>query len=233
MLITPGLLPYLLLLGPSPRPPLVARHPAPISRFARGEEEGGLLGLRTVRSARISRALLSAEGLNLDDALAEELDDVLLCCRSSRPEQLDAELSAWLVADARDLMSAAGLVAGEEQLSLTLCDDEFICDLNQRWRGVDRPTDVLSFPLEDERLLGDVVISRETAQRQAVERGHAVRDELRILLAHGLLHLLGYDHALGEVQRAEMADAESALLKRLGWAEEGLVSAAGEGLRES
>ena len=92
--------------------------------------------------------------------------------------------------DAVALMTAAGL-EDNEQLSLTLCDDATIHSLNKEWRAVDRPTDVLSFPMEDENLLGDLVVSLDTAQRQADERGHELRDELRVLLVHGLLHLLG------------------------------------------
>ena len=95
--------------------------------------------------------------------------------------------------DALKLLHAAAPTE-QHQLSLTLCDDSFIHGLNRQWRGVDRPTDVLSFPLDDEVLLGDLVISVDTAQREATERGYALRDEIRVLLVHGLLHLLGYDH---------------------------------------
>ena len=75
--------------------------------------------------------------------------------------------------------------------------------LNRQYRGKDTPTDVLSFPLADEwqpSLLGDVVISFETAARQARRRGHSLHEELQTLLIHGILHLLGYDH---EVSRSE------------------------------
>lgn len=81
--------------------------------------------------------------------------------------------------------------------------DHEIRSLNRQYRGKDKPTDVLSFPLADELhpfLLGDVVISVETAARQAQRRGHSLREELQILLIHGILHLLGYDH---EVSRSE------------------------------
>jgi probable rRNA maturation factor len=75
--------------------------------------------------------------------------------------------------------------------------------LNRQYRQKDKPTDVLSFPLADElqpSLLGDVVISVETATRQARRRHHLLREELQVLLIHGILHLLGYDH---EVSRGE------------------------------
>ena len=72
-------------------------------------------------------------------------------------------------------------------------------NLNRRFRGIDRPTDVLSFPFEESPLsstsfLGDVVVDVPYAARQARRRGHPVAREVRILLAHGILHLLGYDH---------------------------------------
>ena len=81
--------------------------------------------------------------------------------------------------------------------------DSEIQELNRQYRKKDKPTDVLSFPLADElqpSLLGDVVISIETAARQAQRRHHSLREELQILLIHGILHLLGYDH---EVSRSE------------------------------
>jgi probable rRNA maturation factor len=81
--------------------------------------------------------------------------------------------------------------------------DPEIHALNRQYRGKNKPTDVLSFPLADEWqpfLLGDVVISVETAARQAQRRGHALGEEIQTLLIHGILHLLGYDH---EVSRSE------------------------------
>ena len=75
--------------------------------------------------------------------------------------------------------------------------------LNRQYRNKDKPTDVLSFPLADElcpNLLGDVVISIDTAQRQAQRRKHALQEEILTLLIHGILHLVGYDH---EVSRSE------------------------------
>ncbi len=81
--------------------------------------------------------------------------------------------------------------------------DQEIHTLNLQYRKKDKPTDVLSFPLADElqpQLLGDVIISVETAARQAQRRSHSLREELQTLLIHGILHLLGYDH---EVSRSE------------------------------
>ncbi len=91
----------------------------------------------------------------------------------------------------------------QAELSLALVIDSEIHSLNRQYRGIDKPTDVLSFPLADAlqpSLLGDVVISVETAARQAQRRGHSLREELQTLLIHGILHLLGYDH---EISRSE------------------------------
>src|SRR5438105_5458993 len=81
-----------------------------------------------------------------------------------------------------------------EDVSIALVSDREIRALNRRWRGKDRPTDVLSFPLDEPGALGDVVISLDTARRQAREGGWPLSAELRRLLAHGILHCRGYDH---------------------------------------
>ncbi|XP_065622342.1 endoribonuclease YBEY, chloroplastic-like [Quercus suber] len=75
-------------------------------------------------------------------------------------------------------------------------------------------------------MLGDIVISVETAARQAEERGHTLLDEIRILMVHGLLHLLGFDHELSEEAEAEMEKEEELLLKSLGWKGKGLIQSA-------
>jgi len=95
-------------------------------------------------------------------------------------------------------------VGGETELSLIITEDEAIRELNRRFRGVDAPTDVLAFGAgaekhfvsapEDPPYLGDVVISYQRAQAQAEELGHAVAEELKLLVIHGILHLLNYDH---------------------------------------
>jgi len=104
---------------------------------------------------------------------------------------------AALAGDARRALRFLGEAACE--LSIALVDDREIASLNHAYRGKDRPTDVLSFAQREGEdvapgLLGDVVISFDTAARQARRRGARVEDELRHLLVHGLLHLLGYDH---------------------------------------
>ena len=100
--------------------------------------------------------------------------------------------------------------------------DQTIHELNRQYRNKDKPTDVLSFPLADEvcpTLLGDVVISIDTARRQARQRKRAFADELRALLVHGILHLLGYDHEVSDSEAVRMRRKErelKALLQQSG-----------------
>jgi len=110
-----------------------------------------------------------------------------------------------LVAIARRLLLAVG--EDSAALSLSLVNDDAIRSLNREYRGKDAPTDVLSFPIGDgeishERLLGDVVISVETARRQAAAYDAPVQREIYRLLIHGLLHLKGHDHGVPQERRA-------------------------------
>ena len=104
-------------------------------------------------------------------------------------------------------------------LAVALVSDGVMRGLNRRYHGVDRPTDVLSFPTGETRApgvfssLGDMAISLGVARRQAREQGHTLQIELRILALHGLLHLLGYDH---EVDQGHMQRAEDRLRRRAG-----------------
>jgi len=106
------------------------------------------------------------------------------------------------------------------ELSIVLCDDDFIQKLNNDYLGRNRPTDVLSFPIEDDeldtgvRLIGDVVISIETAQRQAEKLKHSVGLEVAFLLVHGILHLMGYDHCVS-AEQLRMRDREMAICRHL------------------
>ena len=114
-----------------------------------------------------------------------------------------------------------GLRLEDAELSIAVVPDREIRRLNRRWRGHDRPTDVLSFaqregpgaPRGD--LLGDVVISVETARRQARERGESLADAGDRLLIHGLLHLLGYDHERSEREARRMQRRERMLARWL------------------
>ncbi|GAU21166.1 hypothetical protein TSUD_10830 [Trifolium subterraneum] len=118
------------------------------------------------------------------------------------------------------------------ELSVLLCNDEFIRSRNKEWRDEDHATDVLSLSYHvaeaDLPILsfGDIIISIETAARQAEERGHTLLDEIRILMVHGLLHLLGFDHELSEEAEVEMEKEEELLLRSLGWKGKGLIKSA-------
>lgn len=106
------------------------------------------------------------------------------------------------------------------EVSIVLTDDTHIRELNRNYRGVDRPTDVLAFSQLEGRefpsdsapiTLGDIVISVETAARQAGEHGHSLQDELDLLTVHGVLHLLGYDDQTEE-EAEEMRRHERRIL---------------------
>jgi probable rRNA maturation factor len=131
--------------------------------------------------------------------------------------------------DGRALVATAKklLVAVDERgasLSLTLVDDAAIREVNREHRGKDKPTDVLSFPMFEageetqtgvERMVGDVVISIETARRQAAEYDATLQQELYRLLIHGILHVMGHDHEeAGE--RAAMESEERRLADAIG-----------------
>ena len=96
--------------------------------------------------------------------------------------------------------------------------DQTIHELNSQYRNKDKPTDVLSFPLADDLypwLLGDVVISIETAQRQARRRRHSLREEVLTLLIHGILHLLGFDHERSDKEARGMKEKTRELFGRI------------------
>jgi len=103
----------------------------------------------------------------------------------------------------------------QAELSVLVTDDERIRSLNRSFRDVDEPTDVMAFPANQQgRYLGDVVISAQTAKRQAAEIGHSLRDELAELLVHGILHLIGYTDQDGP-SREKMAKKTEEVLKAL------------------
>ena len=109
------------------------------------------------------------------------------------------------------------------EVSIVLTDDERIRELNRDYRATDRATDVLAFsqlegqavrPEDETVALGDVVVSAETAKRQAAERAHSLADELDLLVVHGVLHLLGYDDET-EAGAGEMRQHEKKILDEL------------------
>ena len=147
-----------------------------------------------------------------------EVDDQL---RSSTP-------AVRLVMAAQETLRLAGVA--EAELTLVVTTDEALRQLNLAYRGMDAPTDVLSFPTREsdqdglpsfvtapelDRYLGDVVISYAAAARQAAAAGHETEDELCLLAVHGTLHLLGFDHGTAE-EEAAMWQAQEAVLARLG-----------------
>lgn len=100
------------------------------------------------------------------------------------------------------------------EFSVSIIDNERIHEINKEYRHIDRPTDVITFALEDEespyiegmpRLLGDIFISYDKAVEQAQNYGHSIKRELCFLFTHGLLHLLGYDHMIEEDEKVMMA----------------------------
>lgn len=153
-------------------------------------------------------------------------------------EQDKLKVSEELIEKLTLILQEAAAVEGVEEgeVALTFVDDERIHELNREYRNIDRPTDVLSFALnestdeeldilyevEDElelagigNMLGDIIISTERAQLQADEYGHSIEREIGFLFVHGFLHLLGYDHQDEESERV-MMDKQEAVLAKIG-----------------
>jgi probable rRNA maturation factor len=111
--------------------------------------------------------------------------------------------------------------AGSADFTIVIGDDAQLHELNRQFLGVDAPTDVLSFPADDtdpdsgERYIGDILISYPRAAAQAASAGHAIQDELQLLVVHGVLHLLGYDHGL-PVDKKRMWKIQAQVLDSLG-----------------
>ena len=143
---------------------------------------------------------------------------IAVCDRHGRPARAPG-LARWL--------AGAAPARARGTVTVMLTGDAAMRRLNREWRGVDRATDVLSFPVDDDgprargqvRHLGDIVIATGVAQRQASRAGHAYGTELKVLALHGLLHLLGYDHETdaGQMRRLE------ARLRRKGGLTAGLI----------
>ena len=113
-------------------------------------------------------------------------------------------------------IQASGVsVPAEVELSVVLCDDDFIRGLNARWRGLDKATNVLSFPSDMPRMLGDIVVAYETSAREAVDEGRSLSDHLAHLLIHGCFHLVGFDHAV-DADADTMESLEARALAMLG-----------------
>ena len=131
---------------------------------------------------------------------------------------VDDDLTEFLAGVADKALASVGY-RQDAEISLVFVDDAYIHNLNLQYRGVDSPTDVLSFAMlegepiagGDEIILGDVVISVQAAQRQAADYGHSFRREVAYLTVHGVLHLLGYDHGEEDEQKIMRAKEEEVL----------------------
>ena len=152
--------------------------------------------------------------------------------RSAFPPRIDVQIQSpqWArqpMAEqtAREaVMAAAGaLSTGGGEVSIVLTDDATIRSLNRDWRGIDKPTNVLSFPSasgagpldgETGRMLGDIVVAYETLERESNEENREFLHHLAHLTLHGFLHLIGYDHET-DAQADEMEGLESKIMTRL------------------
>ena len=116
---------------------------------------------------------------------------------------------------------------GPAEIGVRFANDEQMRGFNEKYRGKDTPTDVLSFPLSEPDqfeknpetgayMLGDIMISMERAVSQAEEYGHSLQREMAYLTAHSMLHLLGYDHEKGGLEAVKMREKEEAVLTMLG-----------------
>lgn len=156
---------------------------------------------------------------------------IIVNCDPAFPE-LDQRMIDSLVALGERVLQAHHWDKAE--VGLTFTDDETIQQLNKEYRGIDAPTDVLSFALEEGEegpleygegedsppvLLGDIVISLPRAKEQAREYGHSLEREVLYLAVHGLLHLLGYDHQHAKDKQVMRAEEER-FLQAEGWSRE-------------
>ena len=116
--------------------------------------------------------------------------------------------------DANTILSLCGV--DNIELSILIVNNRSIRELNKKYRGMDKPTDVLAFPMGGHsKLLGDIIISMEKTHAQAAERGHSPEQEFKILLTHGILHLLGYDHEISRSEAQRMKRKEKIILSKL------------------
>jgi probable rRNA maturation factor len=142
-------------------------------------------------------------------------------------ESLMTPVDVTLIEQAARAALAAEQQVGAIEISILVTDDTELRALNRDYRGIDSPTDVLSFAAEEgqagfvrppdaPRYLGDLALSYERALHQAAEYGHTPARELAFLTVHGVLHLLGYDHERGPEDEAAMRAREEAIMQALG-----------------
>jgi probable rRNA maturation factor len=136
------------------------------------------------------------------------------------PDALDAR-AEQAVREA--LKQSKAKIAGASELSIVLTDDEEQQGLNRDWRGIDKTTNVLSFPQIEpfgpvSGLLGDIILARETLEREATDQGVSFDDHFTHLVVHGFLHILGYDH-MDDDEALAMEGLETQILASLGVAD--------------
>lgn len=136
-------------------------------------------------------------------------------------DNLDPDIPVELAEKAAAVALKHQSAPAESDLTIVLSDDTQLHELNLQWMNVDAPTDVLSFPSDEidpesgNRYLGDILISVQRAAEQAKAAGHAVEAEVQLLVIHGVLHLLGHDHAETD-EKAKMWQAQAEILTALG-----------------
>ena len=136
-------------------------------------------------------------------------------------ENLTPDISDELTENAALSALKHQVAPADADITIVLTDDNQLHELNRQWMGVDAPTDVLSFPSDEidpeggNRYLGDILISVQRAAQQAGETGHSVEAEVQLLVVHGVLHLMGHDHAESE-EKARMWQAQAEILDGLG-----------------
>lgn len=116
----------------------------------------------------------------------------------------------WVEQSIKFVLRAVGVKNAE--ISIAIVGDQEMKALNKRWRGENRVTDVLSFTYEKKPLVGEIIICYPQAERQARGHGHSVKQEIKILLVHGLLHLCGYDHEKSLSGAKEMDKLQNKIL---------------------
>lgn len=131
-------------------------------------------------------------------------------------DEVDSGFSLEFFSDiAEEVFKFLNLENNDYEISLLMTNDEVIREYNNQYRGKDKATDVLSFPMEEENILGDIAISYDTAKRQAEENEINIDRETAFLFIHGLLHLLGYDHETSQEDEKEMFELQEKILKKL------------------
>ena len=147
-----------------------------------------------------------------------------LLIANNTSEELDLDLISERAQKTIEEVLNVEKIEKSVEVSLSIVDKDEIHELNKTYRDVDRPTDVLSFPMDEEGfdnegnpilLLGDIVICLDVAKEQAADFGHSLEREIMYLICHSTLHLLGYDH-IEEADKKEMRAKEKEIMKNLG-----------------